>query len=640
MKTNTRLYRNLAATVFVVVLLFIMTQGSFAQTGTLTGFVKDEVGAGIDSITISVEPQPWTPFSHVYFGYTTDSTGQYTISGISPGEYVIHYNTTHYHYLVQEYYDNKSYSTATIIGISGGEIITLNDAILSQGGVIKGTVTEVDGTTAILGVQITVYEIDTENQIGWAETGADGKYMVGGLPAGNCKVEFSTFNLNYIRQWYNNAEDFSSATSVTVVAGNDIPDIDAKLSKGGTIQGTVTEEDGTTAISGVQVEAYNVDTQNYIGFAQTDADGKYTVGGLPGGTFKVQFSPWNLNYFRQWYNGAEDFSDAASVTLSAGGNAPGIDAKLSKGGTIQGTVTDGMGDGINGIVVEISDSAMQTYIDFGQTDATGKYRVGGLPTGTYKVVFNRWPVNNYFEEWYDDKGSFSNATIVNVTVSSDTLGIDAQLRMKNDTIPPQPDPLTWAIKPFAATPTSVSMSATAVQDRGNPPVSYYFHFVDSPTGGTGGAGSSWQSDSSFINSGLQPNHRYDYRVKARDGATTPNETGYSSVAYAYTKADTPGKAVFTDTTAVSLRANWTANGNPKGTWYVCENTTLGTNSGWLTDLFWDSGNLQPNKTYSFRVRARNWDGSMTDWVDLGSQTTEKYDIYLPLIIGNNNNFPL
>ncbi len=191
-----------------------------------------------------------------------------------------------------------------------------------------------------------------------------------------------------------------------------------------------------------------------------------------------------------------------------------------------------------------------------------------------------------------------------------------------DTTPPAPNPMTWLTSPYGASASSISMVANTATDAGSPPVSYYFHFVNSPTGGTGGSDAGWQSSASYTNTGLQPNHQYGYQVKARDSASTPNETSYSLTVYKYTLASGPGASSFSNVTQTCIRANWTANGNRSGTEYYCENITAGTNSGWTTGISWNSCSLACDTSYSFRVKGKNGDGLETEWTSLGSQTTQ------------------
>lgn len=278
-----------------------------------------------------------------------------------------------------------------------------------------------------------------------------------------------------------------------------------------------------------------------------------------------------------------------------------------------------------------------------------------------------------------------------------------------DIVAPTPDPMTWATAPGQNGTNSIRMVATTAVDASSP-ISYFFDFVDSPTGGTGGLDSAWQSGSTYINSGLQPNHRYGYRVKARDNAN--NETGFSGLGYAYTGVEPPagftfgaitsgsiqiqssntpsgltrgisgllienstkatnsgwkqnndfwpnsslspntnysfrGKArngdgvetgyspsiskytlanlpqaaSFTNITQTCIRPNWTANGNPNGTQYFCENTTSGSNSGWTTNNYWDNCGLSAGSSYALRVKARNGEGVETGWTSLGNRST-------------------
>ncbi len=287
-----------------------------------------------------------------------------------------------------------------------------------------------------------------------------------------------------------------------------------------------------------------------------------------------------------------------------------------------------------------------------------------------------------------------------------------------DITPPTPDPMTWEVPPHQTGTASISMLATTASDSATP-IDYYFNFTGSPTGGGGGSDSGWQSGTSFVNSSLQANHQYGYRVKAVDGfdnetsystpirytytaietpseiafgtvtktsiqvqslntpsgltrgksgllfentttgansgwkqnntlwasgSLSPNtgysfrakarngdstETSYSSLASKYTFANSPGIASFSNVTLSCIRVNWTANGNPDGTEYYCENTTTGASSRWTTNTYWDSCGLNCKTSHSFRVKARNGDGVETTWTSLGSRTTSTCQAPLP-----------
>ena len=94
-----------------------------------------------------------------------------------------------------------------------------------------------------------------------------------------------------------------------------------------------------------------------------------------------------------------------------------------------------------------------------------------------------------------------------------------------DTVPPTPDPMTWAVAPVVAGSTSISMTATAGSDSNG--VEYYF----ACTAG-GGHDSGWQDTPTYTDTGLQEHTWYTYQVKARDRSAQQNETGWSGPASA------------------------------------------------------------------------------------------------------------
>ncbi|MBN2271835.1 MAG: hypothetical protein JXN61_14555, partial [Sedimentisphaerales bacterium] len=119
--------------------------------------------------------------------------------------------------------------------------------------------------------------------------------------------------------------------------------------------------------------------------------------------------------------------------------------------------------------------------------------------------------------------------------SLDTIFIDQMfIRSQGfgpDTSPPSPNPMIWAIVPYAVSSTSVSMTATIASDPSG--VEYYFDCLTA-----GGHDSVWQAGTIYTDSGLTPGVEYTYLVKARDKSPNLNETAFSSPASA-TPADAP-----------------------------------------------------------------------------------------------------
>ena len=73
-------------------------------------------------------------------------------------------------------------------------------------------------------------------------------------------------------------------------------------------------------------------------FVCTDRSGRYSVTGLPAGSYEVHFAG-PPDYANQWYSGSSDRSGAQSITMPA--DLIGVrHAALTPTNTISGTVTD------------------------------------------------------------------------------------------------------------------------------------------------------------------------------------------------------------------------------------------------------------------------------------------------------------
>lgn len=97
-----------------------------------------------------------------------------------------------------------------------------------------------------------------------------------------------------------------------------------------------------------------------------------------------------------------------------------------------------------------------------------------------------------------------------------------------DVTPPTPDPMTWAMKPYPTSESSIAMEASVADDDFHG-VLYYFTCVAG-----GGHDSGWQADTFYEDTGLTPGKHYTYTVTARDTSVDRNMTGTSSAERATT----------------------------------------------------------------------------------------------------------
>jgi hypothetical protein len=62
----------------------------------------------------------------------------------------------------------------------------------------------------------------------------------------------------------------------------------------------------------------------------TDSDGNYIIGGLPAGTYRVQFDAFeDGNYVSEAYDNAVDLDSGTDIVIAIGEPATGIDASLA-----------------------------------------------------------------------------------------------------------------------------------------------------------------------------------------------------------------------------------------------------------------------------------------------------------------------
>jgi hypothetical protein len=242
----------------------------------------------------------------------------------------------------------------------------------------------------------------------------------------------------------------------------------------GKITGKVTSAASEAPIAGIEVCAFpkadDEATGGETGEEETEeelakcpttaANGEYTISGLASGEYIVGFgSPFmgELNYVTQFYNGKSTYAEAQPVTVTAGGTVSGIDAKLAEGGRITGRVTDAStGAAIERAIVCAFGSNPESG-GCALTNANGEYTITGLVGGEYKVGFAS-PLT-YVVQYYNNKGTLSEADAVSVLAGSTVSGIDAALAPR----PPTPPPTT--VSPTAPGTSTGPAKSTGPQPR-------------------------------------------------------------------------------------------------------------------------------------------------------------------------------
>ena len=109
-------------------------------------------------------------------------------------------------------------------------VTNIKAQLTNNGGFISGRVTNTSGN-GIKDVRVIAQDVTKEAGIAWTDTDADGFYSIPRIPTCNAKVYFNSNRqyLNYVAEWYNDANSHASAGTVAVIFGQETTGVNAVL---------------------------------------------------------------------------------------------------------------------------------------------------------------------------------------------------------------------------------------------------------------------------------------------------------------------------------------------------------------------------------------------------------------------------
>jgi hypothetical protein len=332
---------------------------------------------------------------------TTDSAGNYTLMGLSPGSYEVSFghdsaadNQTGCWYTTAASKFSASCAHETAVVISSANKTGISPKIpntLKITGYVK--------TRAATPVPIVDADVSASGaEYGFAVTDDTGKYTLEGLNAGSYTIEVQGPYASRVPDGYYNAtapyywsKMTASASSVTISAAvTTLATIEPPI--GYYIKGKITntsnspvEDVNVVAVGGAGTAAENPSTY-------TDDSGNYSIGPLPpGNTYKIEAEPYysvDSSLQTGWYRNSplNNFTTAASsaLTLVMNGDKNGINMRLPKGASISGVVKIAGVGACNDCWVE-ADTLTGLLVEYTFTSSTGAYKLQGLSAGSYKV---------------------------------------------------------------------------------------------------------------------------------------------------------------------------------------------------------------------------------------------------------------
>jgi len=229
-------------------------------------------------------------------------------------------------------------------------------------------------------------------------TGAEGKYTIEELAAGEYEVRFTgnvcvngSCEAVYAEKVVN---------SVKVTSGN-LTEVNVELVEiDGKISGRVTS--GGAPVGDVEVCAYGPGFECHT----TNTNGEYTIEHLAPGSYKVEFKPLvppsckglgcqPANYITQYWSGQSSFEAANTVAVSTGETTTAINAELQAGGHISGRVINASiyAQPIVGVHVcsrpttTNKEGEREGARECAYTNSNGEYTIQALASGGYEVEF-------------------------------------------------------------------------------------------------------------------------------------------------------------------------------------------------------------------------------------------------------------
>jgi len=332
----------------------VVTQGSTTSDVDLTGAILP-TGKISGKVTLADGTTPIgnasvcgvaSSDSSIVTASVTDSSGDYELTGLGTDTYTVTAIKT-----------NGIIEIANDVSVTNGSTTTLN--MSTTEGAISGTVTD-SSQTAIEGATLTII---ANNRVYRATSDASGDYIVENLPGGDYTLRVNPNNNDYVP---------GKIEDITVVEDQETSDQDFSLASAGKISGTVKNSSNVPIEGAVAVATGPSSVSNAS--VITAADGTYTIGGLPSGTYQVAIQ-------------ADTYvSDSETgVGVTAGQTTSGKDFSLgTSGGAISGKVfkSDGTTP-ISGAMVACGCPGKSMAIAV--TDEAGYYSLALLQAGTYKV---------------------------------------------------------------------------------------------------------------------------------------------------------------------------------------------------------------------------------------------------------------
>jgi hypothetical protein len=331
--------------------------------GIVSGRIYDQdTGNGIGNVKMSAYPQGAS--NRGYGEAKSDSSGNYVIQGLSPGEYLIIYDPE------KGYSRNKSWDNPKNVRAVLGERISGMDFALSKGLSISGKVVVPDGTD-VSNLHVTGYA-EKSNTTDSTRFEANGSFALYGYEPDttvNVRVQGGAF----------------AHVPIDISIGNQsLTGIELQVVPEAKITGVVVDHLGNPA-QGITLYIRPHSDKSIYSRETSNTSGEISLDGLIPDTYDVKLGVHEY---------MTDDSDPIleTVTLSIGQHSQGHRFRLKEGRArnlmISGTITDDTGAPVAGVKAQIGDPRFSMGNNWAAaTNSDGVYELKNMPEGSYSIKF-------------------------------------------------------------------------------------------------------------------------------------------------------------------------------------------------------------------------------------------------------------
>jgi hypothetical protein len=398
--------------------------------GVITGRVTDPLGEPVTAVSVEVMRYRYMPGGkrqlvpvnrRGMFGAVTDDLGEFRVSGLMPGTYVLSANPNG---LVgrgivsgagpgtQMSGDSLGYATtyypgtigpeqAEPISVGVGDVanasFTLSTERLAR---VSGTVRDSQGRPAT-GANVGLHSRTPTGfwGMGGSQIGPDGQFSIANVPPGDYSIDVVPRS-SRIRPAGSN--EFDEIASIPFTAnGQDVTDLVITTTPGAIVSGRVIFEGTSKAAKPDLVSAHSPENGSDLVYRSEtgaiDAAGRFELRGIMGRAlfvtgfkdYTVRDAGWSMKAVT--LNGA-DISDTP-IDIPNAGEISGIEITLTNTSTrLSGTVTNANREAVKDYVVVILPEHLKEGVMPGRFTRTvgpnqeGRYEIRGLPAADYLVV--------------------------------------------------------------------------------------------------------------------------------------------------------------------------------------------------------------------------------------------------------------